>query len=97
MADPLDIWSVAQVKAALRVAGDDPAYDDLLAGYIAGAVGWIAEVTGYDLTDDDYAATDVPKRLRAAIALMVRAQYDLDSEWWTDNAITVLLNPYRKF
>lgn len=50
-ANPLDIVSVEQAKTALRLVGDDPAHDELIASHIAGAADWIEERTQKGIVD----------------------------------------------
>ena len=95
MADALDILPLAELKHAIRITGDDPAHDELLTSYIRGAFEWIADATGRDYTDADVVAADVPKPIKSAVALVVRAMYDLDARWPDDAAVHALIAPYR--
>ena len=97
MADPLDILPLAELKTALRIVGDNTDHDDLLSGHIKGAATWIEEVTGLQLTSDDYAVADVPGAIKSAIVLLARAMYDLDPNVSSNSAVNMLIAPYRKF
>ena len=97
MADPLAIVSVAEVKTALRIVGDDTDHDQLLTGYIKAAVGWIEEQTELALTSDSFAADQVPAIIRAAVHLLVRDMYDLREDWPKNSAVRVWIAPYIKY
>lgn len=58
-ASALDIVTVAQLKTAVRLVGDDAAHDELLTGLIQGAAVWIEEQCRIGVIDTPQFATAV--------------------------------------
>ena len=81
-ADPLDIVNAARARAALRLTGDDPDHDALLANYITGAAGWAEQLCRMGIVDTGEVRTvAAPACGNAPLTLTSRAPALLNFRW----------------